>query len=157
MENEEKIRLEARRRLEEQLKQYRVQRHKERVSGWRSCQVMDGTSFSSFCPRRPCVSAASALSEHEMSSIRQQSYCWCCICNIQLHVCGLNSQLRLAAKHQNQTTLFILKRQFSFTQYPVHNRHKQPPSTNSYKYYTMQGSDTLYKKAQECTIGKVDK
>uniref|UniRef100_A0A665X4T2 Golgin A3 n=1 Tax=Echeneis naucrates TaxID=173247 RepID=A0A665X4T2_ECHNA len=30
MENEEKIRLEARRRLEEQLKQYRVQRHKER-------------------------------------------------------------------------------------------------------------------------------
>lgn len=31
MENEEKIRLEARRRLEEQLKQYRVQRHKERV------------------------------------------------------------------------------------------------------------------------------
>lgn len=32
MENEEKIRLEARRRLEEQLKQYRVQRHKERVS-----------------------------------------------------------------------------------------------------------------------------
>lgn len=33
MENEEKIRLEARRRLEEQLKQYRVQRHKERVSG----------------------------------------------------------------------------------------------------------------------------
>lgn len=37
MENEEKIRLEARRRLEEQLKQYRVQRHKERVSElWRS-------------------------------------------------------------------------------------------------------------------------
>lgn len=34
MENEEKIRLEARRRLEEQLKQYRVQRHKERVSEW---------------------------------------------------------------------------------------------------------------------------
>lgn len=33
MENEEKIRLEARRRLEEQLRQYRVQRHKERVSG----------------------------------------------------------------------------------------------------------------------------
>uniref|UniRef100_A0AAY4BY51 Golgin subfamily A member 3 n=1 Tax=Denticeps clupeoides TaxID=299321 RepID=A0AAY4BY51_9TELE len=32
MENEERIRLEARRRLEEQLKQYRVQRHKERVS-----------------------------------------------------------------------------------------------------------------------------
>lgn len=31
MENEEKIRLEARRRLEEQLKQYRVQRQKERV------------------------------------------------------------------------------------------------------------------------------
>ncbi|XP_056152495.1 golgin subfamily A member 3 isoform X2 [Lampris incognitus] len=31
MENEEKIRLEARRRLEEQLKQYRVQRHKERT------------------------------------------------------------------------------------------------------------------------------
>ncbi|CAG09693.1 unnamed protein product [Tetraodon nigroviridis] len=31
MENEEKIRLEARRRLEEQLKQYRVQRHKERA------------------------------------------------------------------------------------------------------------------------------
>uniref|UniRef100_A0A7N8WZX1 Golgin A3 n=1 Tax=Mastacembelus armatus TaxID=205130 RepID=A0A7N8WZX1_9TELE len=30
MENEEKIRLEARRRLEEQLRQYRVQRHKER-------------------------------------------------------------------------------------------------------------------------------
>ncbi|XP_058492252.1 golgin subfamily A member 3 isoform X2 [Solea solea] len=30
MENEEKIRLDARRRLEEQLKQYRVQRHKER-------------------------------------------------------------------------------------------------------------------------------
>ncbi|XP_049618819.1 golgin subfamily A member 3 isoform X1 [Syngnathus scovelli] len=30
LENEEKIRLEARRRLEEQLKQYRVQRHKER-------------------------------------------------------------------------------------------------------------------------------
>uniref|UniRef100_A0AAY4BYM9 Golgin subfamily A member 3 n=1 Tax=Denticeps clupeoides TaxID=299321 RepID=A0AAY4BYM9_9TELE len=30
MENEERIRLEARRRLEEQLKQYRVQRHKER-------------------------------------------------------------------------------------------------------------------------------
>ncbi|KAM8887201.1 golgin subfamily A member 3 isoform 2-T4 [Spinachia spinachia] len=30
MENEEKIRLEARQRLEEQLKQYRVQRHKER-------------------------------------------------------------------------------------------------------------------------------
>ncbi|KAF4074829.1 hypothetical protein AMELA_G00243430 [Ameiurus melas] len=30
MENEEKIRLEARRRLEEQLKQYRVQRHRER-------------------------------------------------------------------------------------------------------------------------------
>lgn len=30
MENEEKIRLEARRRLEDQLKQYRVQRHKER-------------------------------------------------------------------------------------------------------------------------------
>ncbi|XP_068422946.1 golgin subfamily A member 3 isoform X2 [Clinocottus analis] len=30
MENEEKIRLEARRRLEEQLKQYRVQRHQER-------------------------------------------------------------------------------------------------------------------------------
>uniref|UniRef100_A0A7N6B8P8 Golgin A3 n=1 Tax=Anabas testudineus TaxID=64144 RepID=A0A7N6B8P8_ANATE len=30
MENEEKIRLEARRRLEEQLKQYRVQRHKDR-------------------------------------------------------------------------------------------------------------------------------
>ncbi|XP_034548095.1 golgin subfamily A member 3 isoform X2 [Notolabrus celidotus] len=30
MENEEKIRFEARRRLEEQLKQYRVQRHKER-------------------------------------------------------------------------------------------------------------------------------
>lgn len=36
MENEEKIRLEARRRLEEQLKQYRVQRHKERVSDWSS-------------------------------------------------------------------------------------------------------------------------
>lgn len=36
MENEEKIRLEARRRLEEQLKQYRVQRHKERVSDWNS-------------------------------------------------------------------------------------------------------------------------
>lgn len=34
MENEEKIRLEARRRLEEQLKQYRVQRHKEGVSEW---------------------------------------------------------------------------------------------------------------------------
>ena len=33
MENEEKIRLDARRRLEEQLKQYRVQRHKDRVSG----------------------------------------------------------------------------------------------------------------------------
>lgn len=32
MENEEKIRQEARRRLEEQLKQYRVQRHTERVS-----------------------------------------------------------------------------------------------------------------------------
>lgn len=32
MENEEVIRLEARRRLEEQLKQYRVQRQKERVS-----------------------------------------------------------------------------------------------------------------------------
>ncbi|MEQ2212061.1 hypothetical protein XENOCAPTIV_024511, partial [Xenoophorus captivus] len=32
MENEEKIRMEARRRLEEQLKQYRVQRQKERVS-----------------------------------------------------------------------------------------------------------------------------
>lgn len=32
MENEEKIRLEARRRLEEQLKQYRVQKHRERVS-----------------------------------------------------------------------------------------------------------------------------
>ena len=32
MENEEKIRRDARRRLEEQLKQYRVQRHKERVS-----------------------------------------------------------------------------------------------------------------------------
>ena len=32
MENEEKIYLDARRRLEEQLKQYRVQRHKERVS-----------------------------------------------------------------------------------------------------------------------------
>lgn len=32
MENEEKIRKEARRRLEEQLKQYRVQRQKERVS-----------------------------------------------------------------------------------------------------------------------------
>lgn len=31
MENEEKIRLEARRRLEEQLKQYRVQRQKERA------------------------------------------------------------------------------------------------------------------------------
>uniref|UniRef100_A0AAQ6AD66 Golgin A3 n=1 Tax=Amphiprion ocellaris TaxID=80972 RepID=A0AAQ6AD66_AMPOC len=37
MENEEKIRLEARRRLEEQLKQYRVQRHKERVSEF--CQA----------------------------------------------------------------------------------------------------------------------
>lgn len=37
MENEERIRLEARRRLEEQLKQYRVQRHKERVSGWSKC------------------------------------------------------------------------------------------------------------------------
>jgi hypothetical protein len=33
LENEEKIRLDARRRLEEQLKQYRVQRHKDRVSG----------------------------------------------------------------------------------------------------------------------------
>lgn len=32
MENEEKIRRDARRRLEEQLKQYRVQRQKERVS-----------------------------------------------------------------------------------------------------------------------------
>ena len=32
MENEEKIRLDARRRLEDQLKQYRVQRHKERVN-----------------------------------------------------------------------------------------------------------------------------
>lgn len=32
MENEEKIRHDARRRLEEQLKQYRVQRHKETVS-----------------------------------------------------------------------------------------------------------------------------
>lgn len=32
MENEEKIRQEARRRLEEQLKQYRAQRHTERVS-----------------------------------------------------------------------------------------------------------------------------
>ena len=46
MENEEKIRLEARRRLEEQLKQYRVQRHKERVSKqWQSvlpcvCEVI---------------------------------------------------------------------------------------------------------------------
>ncbi|TSO98508.1 Golgin subfamily A member 3 [Bagarius yarrelli] len=38
MENEEKIRLEARRRLEEQLKQYRVQRHKERS---RLCSTLD--------------------------------------------------------------------------------------------------------------------
>uniref|UniRef100_A0A674EZ68 Golgin A3 n=1 Tax=Salmo trutta TaxID=8032 RepID=A0A674EZ68_SALTR len=36
MENEEKIRRDARRRLEEQLKQYRVQRHKETVSSYRS-------------------------------------------------------------------------------------------------------------------------
>jgi len=36
MENEEKIRHDARRRLEEQLKQYRVQRHKDRVSGGES-------------------------------------------------------------------------------------------------------------------------
>lgn len=42
MENEEKIRLDARRRLEEQLKQYRVQRHKDRVSGGQStCCVHD--------------------------------------------------------------------------------------------------------------------
>lgn len=40
MENEEKIRQEARRRLEEQLKQYRVQRHTERVS-----QLMRTVSF----------------------------------------------------------------------------------------------------------------
>lgn len=40
MENEEKIRQEARRRLEEQLKQYRVQRHTERVS-----QQMRAVSF----------------------------------------------------------------------------------------------------------------
>lgn len=39
MENEEKIRLEARRRLEEQLKQYRVQRHKERVSAPPLCRL----------------------------------------------------------------------------------------------------------------------
>lgn len=42
MENEEKIRLEARRRLEEQLKQYRVQRQKERVSEYCHCC---GSSF----------------------------------------------------------------------------------------------------------------
>lgn len=47
MENEEKIRLEARRRLEEQLKQYRVQRHKERVSEW-SCYYVDSTTFYDF-------------------------------------------------------------------------------------------------------------
>lgn len=39
MENEEKIRLEARRRLEEQLKQYRTQRHKERVSDFSPWKV----------------------------------------------------------------------------------------------------------------------
>lgn len=32
LENEEQIRLQARRRLEEQLKQYRVQKHQHRVS-----------------------------------------------------------------------------------------------------------------------------
>uniref|UniRef100_A0A8C8I1U9 Golgin A3 n=1 Tax=Oncorhynchus tshawytscha TaxID=74940 RepID=A0A8C8I1U9_ONCTS len=42
MENEEKIRHDARRRLEEQLKQYRVQRHKETVS--------DRTGFSTLDP-----------------------------------------------------------------------------------------------------------
>lgn len=41
MENEEKIRQEARRRLEEQLKQYRVQRHKERVSQLITCLGMN--------------------------------------------------------------------------------------------------------------------
>uniref|UniRef100_A0A3Q1C9W0 Golgin A3 n=1 Tax=Amphiprion ocellaris TaxID=80972 RepID=A0A3Q1C9W0_AMPOC len=41
MENEEKIRLEARRRLEEQLKQYRVQRHKERVTKNRPFSTLD--------------------------------------------------------------------------------------------------------------------
>lgn len=46
MENEEKIRLEARRRLEEQLKQYRVQRHKERVSEWSGVPHVSSASFS---------------------------------------------------------------------------------------------------------------
>lgn len=55
MENEEKIRLEARRRLEEQLKQYRVQRHKERVSKCRDGQL----SLSSLSPWAPRVWAAS--------------------------------------------------------------------------------------------------
>uniref|UniRef100_A0A672Q126 Golgin subfamily A member 3-like n=1 Tax=Sinocyclocheilus grahami TaxID=75366 RepID=A0A672Q126_SINGR len=46
MENEEKIRQEARRRLEEQLKQYRVQRHTERVSQ----QMRTSRQFSTLDP-----------------------------------------------------------------------------------------------------------
>uniref|UniRef100_A0A671LAH2 Golgin subfamily A member 3-like n=1 Tax=Sinocyclocheilus anshuiensis TaxID=1608454 RepID=A0A671LAH2_9TELE len=46
MENEEKIRQEARRRLEEQLKQYRVQRHSERVSQ----QMRTSRQFSTLDP-----------------------------------------------------------------------------------------------------------
>ncbi|KAM7416390.1 hypothetical protein PAMA_018450 [Pampus argenteus] len=46
MENEEKIRLEARRRLEEQLKQYRVQRHKERSH----CSTPKNRPFSTLDP-----------------------------------------------------------------------------------------------------------
>uniref|UniRef100_A0A674BN61 Golgin A3 n=1 Tax=Salmo trutta TaxID=8032 RepID=A0A674BN61_SALTR len=41
MENEEKIRRDARRRLEEQLKQYRVQRHKETVSSRTGFSTLD--------------------------------------------------------------------------------------------------------------------
>uniref|UniRef100_A0A8C8K332 Golgin A3 n=1 Tax=Oncorhynchus tshawytscha TaxID=74940 RepID=A0A8C8K332_ONCTS len=41
MENEEKIRRDARRRLEEQLKQYRVQRHKETVSSRSGFSTLD--------------------------------------------------------------------------------------------------------------------
>lgn len=52
MENEEKIRLEARRRLEEQLKQYRVQRHKERVS---PLPLLDSAKIKNQLKQRACA------------------------------------------------------------------------------------------------------
>lgn len=90
MENEEKIRLEARRRLEEQLKQYRVQRHKERVSEWNSCRAMDSTnSFKLFFylpPTSSCFSCFVVNARYSVFNCASSLWKTC-------------TQVKLAAKH----------------------------------------------------------